>query len=90
MAQSKDNTSGVKFGLLLWKPPGLFQVLEQFPSLHKLHHKVKLFWRLEGVLKVDQEGVVYMRQHFFLRFGVFQLIKLNDHFFFENLDCIEF
>ena len=53
MSKSQGDTSCVELSLFLFESLLLTQMLEEFTSLHKLHHKVKFLRRLESIIQVD-------------------------------------
>lgn len=62
VAQSQRNLGGIKLSLVLGEALHLRKVLEELPSLNKVHHKVNPERLLEDVVHTNDERVVHLQQ----------------------------
>ena len=56
--QSNNNIADKKFGLSLVENPLISKMVPQISSIEVIHDEVKMLSILEGVLDIDQEGMV--------------------------------
>ena len=56
--QSNNNIADKKFGLSLVENPLISKMVPQISSVKIIHNEVKMLSILEGVLDIDQEGMV--------------------------------
>ena len=56
--QSDDDIADKKFGLSLVENPLISKMVPQISSIKVIHDEVKMLSILEGVLDIDQEGMV--------------------------------
>ena len=56
--QSNNNIADKKFGLSLVENPLISKMVPQISSIEVIHNEVKMLSILEGVLDIDQEGMV--------------------------------
>ena len=61
---------------------------EKFATIQEVRDKVKALSRLEGVVKLDNEGVRYLLHDVPFNLGAFHLVRANDKVFLQRFDSI--
>lgn len=65
-------------------------MLEELTSLHELHDEIDPGWRVEAVLKPNQERVANLLEDLLLRLDLLNLVLLDHITLVHNLDSVEF
>ena len=88
VVQSKQDVACVESGGILLEPADLRKIKEQLPARAILENKEQLALALEGVVHLDDEGVLDVLQDPPLRHRMLYLVPLYDLCLLQNLHSI--
>ena len=90
MNHSRGNLSRIKFHSRLRKFAFLLEVVEQLTAIDKIENHIEFVVGLEGVMQLDNEGMLNFLQYALFRLRVCHLFSSNDCIFSKDFHGIDF